>query len=97
MNKNQRVVLFRSIIKILFVFVVISFLLWLGWNIFVVKELGVGNIIELKRIWVFGFPTLVLFYLLRLFSPYWMIFIKIFDFVFYSLLWFGWLKLIEWL
>ena len=43
MTKDQKVVLFRTILKLVFVFVTVSMILWSGWNLVMAKELGVGN------------------------------------------------------
>jgi hypothetical protein len=79
------------------VFVTVSMLFWSGWNLMVVKELGVGNAVEVERFWVFGFPTLMFFYFLRLLSPAWFILLKVSDFIIYSVLIIGWMTLIWWL
>ena len=97
MNKDQKVVLFRTILKVMFVFVTVSMLFWSGWNLMVVKELGIGNEVEVERFWVFGFPTLMFFYFLRLLSPSWFILLKVSDFIIYTIFILAWLGLIWWL
>ena len=97
MNKDQKVILFRTILKLVFVFVTVSLVLWSGWNLVMVKELGVGNEVMVERAWIFGFPTLLFFYSLRLLSPAWFVLLKVSDFLIYSVLIIGWLGLIWWL
>ncbi len=97
MNKDQKVILFRTILKLVFVFITVSLVLWSGWNLVMVEELGLGNEVMVDRAWVFGFPTLMFFYFLRLLSPAWFILLKVSDFIIYSFMIFGWLGLIWWL
>ena len=97
MNKDQKVILFRTILKLIFVFVTVSLIFWSGWNLVMVKELGVGNEVGLERAWVFGFPALLFFYFLRLLSPAWFILLKVSDFIIYTMIILAWLGLIWWL
>jgi hypothetical protein len=97
MTKDQKVVLFRTILKAVFVFVTVSLVFWSGWNLVIVKELGVGNEVTVERAWVFGFPTLMFFYFLRLLSPAWFILLKVSDFIIYTMIILAWLALIWWL
>ena len=97
MNKDQKVILFRAILKLVFVFVTVSLVLWSGWNLVMVGELGVGCEVTIERAWVFGFPALLFFYFLRLLSPAWFVLLKVSDFIIYSFMIFGWLGLIWWL
>ena len=97
MDKNQKVILFRTILKVVFVFVTVSLVFWSGWNLVMVGELGVGCEVGIERAWVFGFPTLMFFYFLRLLSPAWFILLKVSDFIIYSFMIIGWLGLIWWL
>jgi hypothetical protein len=97
MDKNQKVTLFRAILKLVFVFLVLTILEWQTWNQFVVGELGIGNMVEIERAWIFGFPSFVFFYFLYLLSPAWFVLLKLSDFIIYSSLMFGWLGLMWWL
>lgn len=97
MNKDQKVILFRTILKLVFVFVTVSLMFWSGWNLVMVGELGIGNEVMVKRAWVFGFPTLIFFYFLRLLSPAWFILLKVSDFIIYTMIILAWLALIWWL
>ena len=97
MNKDQKVILFRTILKLVFVFVTVSMILWSGWNLVMVGELGLGNEVMVERAWVFGFPALLFFYFLRLLSPAWFILLKVSDFIIYTMIILAWLVLIWWL
>lgn len=97
MTKDQKVILFRTILKLIFVFVTVSLVFWSGWNLVFVEELGVGNEVGLERAWVFGFPALMFFYFLRLLSPAWFILLKVSDFIIYTMIILAWLALIWWL
>jgi hypothetical protein len=97
MNKDQKVILFRTILKLIFVFVTVSLVLWSGWNLVMVRELGVGNEVMVERAWVFGFPALLFFYFLRLLNPAWFILLKVYDFIIYTMIILAWLALIWWL
>ena len=97
MTKYQKVVLFRTILKLVFVFVTVSLVFWSGWNLVMVKELGVGNEIGIERAWIFGFPTLIFFYFLRLLSPAWFVLLRVSDFIIYTMIILAWLALIWWL
>ena len=97
MTKDQKVVLFRTILKVMFVFVTVSMLFWSGWNLVMVGELGLGNEVEMTRAWIFGFPTLIFFYFLRLLSPAWFVLLKVSDFIIYTMIILAWLALIWWL
>ena len=97
MNKDQKVTLFRAILKLVFVFITVSFIFWSGWNLVFVEELGIGNKVEVERFWVFGFPTLLFFYSLRLLSPAWFVLLKVSDFIIYTMIILAWLALIWWL
>ena len=97
MTKDQKVILFRTILKLIFVFVTVSLVFWSGWNLVMVKELGVGCEVGIERAWVFGFPTLIFFYFLRLLSPAWFILLKVSDFIIYTMIILAWLGMIWWL
>ena len=97
MNKDQKVILFRTILKLVFVFITVSLVFWSGWNLVMVGELGLGNEVEMTRAWIFGFPTLIFFYFLRLLSPAWFILLKVSDFIIYTMIILAWLALIWWL
>ena len=97
MNKDQKVILFRTILELIFVFVTVSLVFWSGWNLVMVGELGVGCEVGIERAWVFGFPALLFFYFLRLLSPAWFVLLRVSDFLIYSVLIFGCLGLIWWL
>jgi len=97
MNKNQKVTLFRAILKSVFIFITVSFIFWGGWNLVFVEELEIGNKVEVERFWVFGFPTLLFFYFLRLLSPAWFVLLKVSDFIIYTMIILAWLALIWWL
>ena len=97
MDKNQKVTLFRATLKVVFVFITVSFIFWSGWNLVFVEELGIGNKVEVERFWVFGFPTLLFFYSLRLLSPAWFVLLKVSDFIIYTMIILAWLALIRWL
>lgn len=97
MTKDQKVTLFRTILKLVFVFVTVSLVFWGGWNLVFVEELGIGNKVGVERSWVFGFPTLLFFYFLRLLSPAWFVLLKVSDFIIYTMIILAWLALIWWL
>ena len=97
MNKDQKVTLFRAILKLVFVFITVSLVFWSGWNLVMVDELGIGCEVEIERAWIFGFPTLMFFYFLRLLSPAWFILLKVSDFIIYTMIILAWLALIWWL
>jgi hypothetical protein len=97
MDKNQKVTLFRSIMKLVVVFLVLTVLEWQAWNQFVVEELGIGSQVGIERAWIFGFPSFAFFYIFYLLSPAWFILLKLSDFIIYSSLMFGWLGLMLWL
>ena len=97
MNKDQKVILFRTILKLVFVFITVSLVFWSGWNLVMVGELGVGNEIGIERAWIFGFPALLFFYFLRLLSPAWFILLKVSDFIIYTMIILAWITLIWWL
>ena len=97
MNKDQKVILFRTILKLVFVFVAVSLVFWSGWNLVMVGELGIGNEVMVERAWVFGFPALLFFYFLRLLSPVWFVLLKVSDFIIYTMIILAWLALIWWL
>ena len=97
MTKDQKVILFRTILKLIFVFVTVSLVFWSGWNLVMVGELGIGNEIGIERAWIFGFPALLFFYFLRLLSPAWFILLKVSDFIIYTIFILAWLALIWWL
>lgn len=97
MNKDQKVILFRTILKLIFVFVTVSLVFWSGWNLVMVSELGLGKEVGIERAWIFGFPALLFFYFLRLLSPAWFILLKVSDFIIYTMIILAWLALIWWL
>jgi hypothetical protein len=97
MNKDQKVILFRTILKLVFVFVTVSLVFWSGWNLVMVDELGIGCEVGIERAWVFGFPTLMFFYFLRLLNPAWFVLLKVSDFIIYTMIILAWLALIWWL
>ena len=97
MTKDQKVILFRTILKLVFVFVTVSLVFWSGWNLVMVGELGIGNEVGITRAWVFGFPALLFFYFLRLLSPAWFVLLKVSDFIIYTMIILAWLALIWWM
>ena len=92
MNKENKVKLFRTICKFVYVFLTITVFLWLTWNLVFVDTLGVG--LSTPELWVFGLLTLSFFWFLRLLSPLWFVALKVSDFTIFALLDFIYLGLI---